>query len=41
MIVDYTTGSAVDQVRSSYPDGADALVNLTGWPNDDVPAAPE
>lgn len=35
--VDYTAGSVVDQVRALYPDGVDALVNLAGYGETDVP----
>lgn len=35
--VDYTAGSVVDQVRALYPDGVDALVNLAGYSETDVP----
>lgn len=36
-VVDYTTGSVVDQVRAAHPEGVDALINLFGTNNDDVP----
>ena len=38
-VVDFTAGSVVDQVRAAYPDGVDALVNLTGMTVADVPLA--
>ena len=37
--MDFTAGSVGDQVRRSYPDGVDALVNLAGHSADDVPLA--
>jgi len=36
-VLDHTAGSTVDQVRSSYPDGVDALVNLAGTTPDQIP----
>ncbi|SFU09119.1 NADPH:quinone reductase [Geodermatophilus amargosae] len=36
-VIDYTAGPVADQVRAAYPDGVDALVNLTGM---DPSAAP-
>jgi NADPH:quinone reductase-like Zn-dependent oxidoreductase len=37
-VVDRSAGPVAEQVRSAYPDGVDALVNLTGFAPDDVPA---
>jgi NADPH:quinone reductase-like Zn-dependent oxidoreductase len=36
-VVDYTTGTAAEQVRASFPDGVDALVNLAGQTTAEVP----
>lgn len=36
-IIDYTAGPVGPQVRSRYPDGVDALINLTGWVLEQVP----
>ncbi|MER7786628.1 NADP-dependent oxidoreductase [Streptomyces sp. NPDC097640] len=38
-VVDFTAGSVVDQIRAVHPEGVDALVNLTGFANGDVPLA--
>lgn len=38
-VIDYTAGPVADQVRSAYPDGVDALINLAGFTADDVPLA--
>lgn len=37
--LDYTAGDVAGQVRESFPDGVDALINLAGFTNDDVPIA--
>jgi NADPH:quinone reductase-like Zn-dependent oxidoreductase len=37
LVIDYSTGSVADQVRATYPDGVDALVNLAGFTAEDVP----
>ncbi|MGH8879386.1 MAG: NADP-dependent oxidoreductase [Stackebrandtia sp.] len=37
LVVDYSTGSVADQVRATYPDGVDALVNLAGFTAKEVP----
>lgn len=37
LVIDYTTGPVAAQVLAHYPDGVDALINLTGWTLDDVP----
>jgi NADPH:quinone reductase-like Zn-dependent oxidoreductase len=36
-VVDYTVGSVIEQVRSAFPAGVDALVNLAGYSAADVP----
>ena len=36
-VVDFTTGPVADQVRVTYPDGVDALINLAGFTAADVP----
>jgi len=36
-IVDFTAGPVAEQVRATYPEGVDALVNLTGFTADAVP----
>jgi len=36
-VIDHTAGSTVDQVRTTYPDGVDALVNLAGNTPDQIP----
>ncbi|MFN2555393.1 MAG: NADP-dependent oxidoreductase [Nitriliruptorales bacterium] len=38
-VIDFTAGPVAEQVRSAYPDGVDALVNLVGFSADDVPVA--
>lgn len=38
-VIDYTTGSVAEKVLSLYPEGVDALINLTGWTLDAVPVA--
>jgi NADPH:quinone reductase-like Zn-dependent oxidoreductase len=38
-VVDFTAGPVADQVRSTHPEGVDALVNLAGFAPDDVPVA--
>jgi NADPH:quinone reductase-like Zn-dependent oxidoreductase len=37
VVVDYTAGPVAPQVLAHYPDGVEALVNLTGWTLADVP----
>jgi NADPH:quinone reductase-like Zn-dependent oxidoreductase len=37
MVVDYTAGPIVEQIRATYPDGVDALVNLAGFTATEVP----
>lgn len=37
VVVDYTAGPVVEQVRLLYPDGVDALINLVGYALADVP----
>jgi len=37
-VIDRAAGSVVEQVRTAYPDGVDAVVNLTGMAPADVPA---
>jgi len=36
-VVDFTAGPVAEQVRGTYPEGVDALVNLTGFTADAVP----
>lgn len=36
-VIDYTAGPVAKQVLALYPDGVDALINLTGWTLDAVP----
>jgi NADPH:quinone reductase-like Zn-dependent oxidoreductase len=36
-VLDYTTGSLVDQVLAAYPDGMDALVDLANHAPEDLP----
>jgi NADPH:quinone reductase-like Zn-dependent oxidoreductase len=36
-VVDFTAGPVAEQVRATYPDGVDALVNLAGFTADAVP----
>ncbi|MDP9220719.1 MAG: NADP-dependent oxidoreductase, partial [Actinomycetota bacterium] len=36
-VVDHTASLVADQVRATYPDGVDALVNLAGYTAADVP----
>jgi len=36
-IIDFTAGDTADRVRDLYPDGVDALINLTGDALDEVP----
>jgi NADPH:quinone reductase-like Zn-dependent oxidoreductase len=36
-VLDYTTGSLVDQVLAAYPDGVDALVDLANHAPQDLP----
>jgi NADPH:quinone reductase-like Zn-dependent oxidoreductase len=36
-VVDHTASPVADQVRATYPDGVDALVNLAGYTAADVP----
>ena len=36
-VVDYTAAPVAGQVLALYPDGVDALINLTGWTLDAVP----
>ena len=37
IVIDYTAGPVAAQVLAHFPDGVDALINLTGWTLDDVP----
>jgi NADPH:quinone reductase-like Zn-dependent oxidoreductase len=37
IVVDYTVARVVDQIRATYRDGVDALVNLAGYTAADVP----
>ncbi|WP_426565321.1 NADP-dependent oxidoreductase [Angustibacter sp. McL0619] len=39
IVVDFTADAVADQVRASYPDGVDALINLAGFTTDAVPLA--
>jgi NADPH:quinone reductase-like Zn-dependent oxidoreductase len=39
LVIDHTAGPVADQVLAAYPDGVDALVNLFGTTNADVPLA--
>ena len=39
LVLDYTTSPVAGQVRATYPDGVDALVNLAGFTADEVPLA--
>ena len=36
-VIDYTAGAIAEQIRSTHPDGVDALVNLVGFTNEEVP----
>jgi NADPH:quinone reductase-like Zn-dependent oxidoreductase len=36
-VIDYTRGSVASAVRSQYPDGVDALINLAGNADEEVP----
>ncbi len=36
-VIDYTAGPVAEQVRSRYPDGVDALINLAGYSLEQVP----
>lgn len=36
-VVDYTVGAVGSQVRALYPEGVDAMINLTGYVLEDVP----
>jgi len=36
-VVDYTTGSVVDQVKAAYPDSVDSLINLVGTTPEQIP----
>ena len=36
-VIDYTAGSVADQVRASYPDGVDALIDLVSYTADTLP----
>jgi NADPH:quinone reductase-like Zn-dependent oxidoreductase len=36
-VIDYTVGPVADQVRASYPDGIDALIDLVAYAPDDLP----
>ncbi len=36
-VIDYTAGPVAEQVRTRYPDGVDALINLVGYTLDEVP----
>jgi NADPH-dependent curcumin reductase CurA len=36
-VIDYTAGPVAHQVRTAYPDGVDALINLAGFTTADVP----
>ncbi len=37
-VIDWTAGPVVEQVRSAYPYGVDALVNLAGRTGDEIPS---
>jgi NADPH:quinone reductase-like Zn-dependent oxidoreductase len=36
-VVDFTTGSVAEKVRTAHPDGVDALINLAGYTLEEVP----
>jgi NADPH:quinone reductase-like Zn-dependent oxidoreductase len=36
-VIDYTAGSVADQVRASYPDGVDALIDLVSYTVETLP----
>ena len=36
-VIDYTLGPVSEQVRARYPEGVDALINLTGYTLEQVP----